>query len=88
MTIQARLETLIGAARSVGIDVEKVPMGGEGGGLAILAGKQRLFIDTMADSITAYETTLAALAELAEIRALALPDAVRTDLDEARDDAS
>jgi hypothetical protein len=85
MTIQERLNTLIAAATAVGIDVERVPMGGEGGGLAILAGKRRLFVDTMADSTTAYETTLAALANLQEIQALDLPEQVRTDLEQARD---
>lgn len=85
MTLQMRLDALLDAAKSVGIPVEKVPMGGEGGGLAILAGKRRLFVDTMSDTATAYETTLGALAAIPEIDALPLPESVRADLDKLRE---
>lgn len=85
MTIQQRLDALIDAARGIGISVEKVPMGGEGGGLAILAGRRRLYIDTMSDTTTAYETTLSAIASIPEVEGLPLPDPVRADIDKARD---
>ncbi|MCB9857813.1 MAG: hypothetical protein H6818_19180 [Phycisphaerales bacterium] len=84
MTIPQRLDALIDAARELGISVEKVPMGGEGGGLAILAGRRRLYVDTMADSTTAYETTLSAIASIPEVDSLPLPAPVRTDIDKAR----
>lgn len=84
MTIQERLDRLLAAAESIGIAVEKAPMGGDGGGLAVLAGKRRLYLDTMADSTTAYEITLNALATLPEIDALELPAPLRIDIDKLR----
>ncbi|HPF38232.1 MAG TPA: hypothetical protein P5081_13370 [Phycisphaerae bacterium] len=86
MTIHDRLKALIDAAATIGIAVEKVPLGGEGGGLAILAGRRRLFVDTMADDTTAYETTLAALATIPEINSLHLPAPVRDDIEKSRRD--
>lgn len=85
MTPTQRLDTLIAAARSLGILVERVPLGGEGGGLAVLAGKRKLFIDTMADPLTAYETTLTAMIAIPELPSLKLPDCVSSDLDRLRE---
>ena len=84
MTIHQRLDALMDAVARTGISVEKVPMGGEGGGLATLAGRRRLFVDTMADATTAYEITLSAIASIPEVEALQLPEPVRADLEKTR----
>lgn len=79
-----RIEALIAAAKSSGIAVECVPLGGEGGGMAVIAGRRKLYVDTNADAATAYDTTVNALAEIEELIVEHLPQSVRDDLDAAR----
>lgn len=84
MSLDARLDDLIDAAQAVGIIIRREPLGGEGGGLCSLRGKRVLFVDTLSDSETRYERTLAALALLPELEARFLRPDVREDLERAR----
>jgi hypothetical protein len=84
MDLQERMEVLLRLAGEVGLQVRREPLGGEGGGFCVLRGKRILFIDTTADTESRYETTLAALAPLAELDQHYLPPEVRQDLARAR----
>ena len=81
MDLSNRLEHLLRLAEQIGIDVRAEPMGGAGGGLCRLRGKQVLFVDTTADLETRYERTLAALATLPELEGRFILPEVRRDLD-------
>lgn len=85
MDLEARLSELLRAAEEVGLTIQRVPMGGDGGGFCVVKGERRLFIDTMADSETRYERTLAALAPLPEMDKQYLRPEVREDLDRQRE---
>ncbi|MBK8270595.1 MAG: hypothetical protein IPK83_20755 [Planctomycetes bacterium] len=52
-----------------------------GGGLCVVKGERRLFVDSLADSQTRYERTLEALAGIAEFPAASLPAVVRDDME-------
>jgi hypothetical protein len=86
MDVQARLETLLAAAEQLGIEVRRVPLGGEGGGLCSLRGRRVLFVDTSADTATRYDRTVDAMARLAELQDQYLPPLVREDLDRAAEE--
>ncbi len=83
MDVQQRLETLLAMTEDLGIEIRRVPLGGEGGGLCSLRGRRVLFVDTNADTATRYDRTIAALATLPELQDRYLPPEVREDLDRA-----
>ena len=81
MDLSSRLEHLLRLAEQIGTDVRAEPMGGAGGGLCRLRGKQVLFVDTAADLETRYERTLAALAARPELEGRFVLPEVRRDLE-------
>ena len=81
MDLSNRLEHLLTLAEQIGTDVRAEPMGGAGGGLCRLHGKQVLFVDTAADLETRYERTLAALAARPELEGRFVLPEVRRDLE-------
>ncbi len=83
MTIEDRLNLLLEAVEGLGIELRREALGG-GGGLCTLRGRRVLFLDTLADPLTAYETTLAAVCTLTGLDDVHLPPALREDLDRAR----
>ena len=84
MDLQARLDELLRVAEEMGLTIERVPLGGDGGGFCIVKGQKRLFVDTQADVETRYEHTLAALASLEDIDTHFLLPEVREDIEEQR----
>lgn len=80
MEIHKRLEFLLRAAEASGLVVQKVPLTGDGGGLCVVKGERRLFVDSLADSQTRYERTVDALAQVGELAIESLPAAVREDM--------
>ncbi len=83
MDVQTRLETLLAAIEQLGIEIRRVPLGGEGGGLCLLRGKRVMFVDVSADTPTRYDKTLGAVAGLSELETFYLPPEIREDLDRA-----
>ncbi len=81
MDLHARIDALLLAAEQIGLVVQKAPISGEGGGLCVVKGARRLFVDTLADAQTRYERTLEALAGVKEVEQLYLPPEVRDDLE-------
>ena len=84
MDLQARLDELLRVAEEMGLTIQRVPLGGDGGGFCIVKGQKRLFVDTQADVETRYEHTLAALASLEDIDTHFLLPEVREDIEEQR----
>ncbi len=83
MDVQARLDALLAAAEQLGIEIRRVPLGGEGGGLCSLRGQRVLFVDASADTATRYDKTVDAMARLPELQDRYLPPLVREDLERA-----
>jgi len=80
----SRLEEVLAAAEQCGIEVRRANLGGEGGGLCVIKGKQVLFVDTMADLETRFARTVEALATLEEIDQIYLRPEVREAIDKYR----
>jgi len=59
------LAELLDLAAQIGLEVRHAPLGGAGGGLARLRGREILFVDTDADGAVQLEKTAAALSRLA-----------------------
>ncbi len=70
-------QELLRCARDAGIEVRHAPLGGAGGGLAVLRGKRQLFIDTDADPEDQLDRTVAALAKVDAVMSGPLRDDVR-----------
>ncbi len=85
MELQDRLDILLALAEELGIAVRAEPLGGDGGGLCTLRGRQILFVDTSADPEIRYERTLKGLAALPEVDDRYLRPEIRRDLDACRD---
>jgi hypothetical protein len=83
MDIQTRLEMLLSAAEEAGIEIRRVALNGDGGGLCVLRGRRVLFVDLGADTATRYDRSVAALADVAELRQRYLPPELREDLERA-----
>lgn len=88
MDVQARLDILLARAEEMGIEVRRVALGGEGGGLCVVKGRRVLFVDTLADPATRYDRTVAALAGVREAGDRFLPPEVREDLERAGGESS
>ena len=84
MDLSSRLENLLALAEQMGIDVRAEPMGGDGGGICRLRGKDVLFVDTSADLAARYDRTLAAMANLLELDNRYIVPEVRRDIDRQR----
>lgn len=84
MDLQTRLDALLALAEEIGLTIRREPLGGEGGGFCVLRGCRVLFVDTMADSETRYEKTLAALAMLPEVDQRYVHPAIREDIEALR----
>ncbi len=85
MDLSSRLENLLALAEQMGIDVRAETMGGEGGGMCRLRGKQVLFVDTSADLATRYDRTLAAMANMPELDNHYIVPELRRDINHQRE---
>lgn len=84
MEISERLEELLLAAESCGIEIRRTPLGGQGGGLCEIRGARVLFVDTLAEAETSYERTIEALAGVPELDGCFLRPEIREELDRIR----
>lgn len=80
MTAQEKLDTLVEMAKGLGANIRYESMEGAGGGLCILRSKAVLFVDMDADSQTAYERVLLALAGHFDLDTVYLRPEIRQDL--------
>ncbi|MBN1845435.1 MAG: hypothetical protein JW810_07100 [Sedimentisphaerales bacterium] len=84
MNDPALLSALLELAEQVGLEVRQVPLGGEGGGLCRLRGKNILFVDQSAVPAEQVARTAAALAGLDELEDRYLVPQVRRELEKYR----
>ena len=68
---------LLRLARAAGIEVRHVALGGTGGGIASVRGRRQLFVDLDADPEDQLERTLSAVADLPEVLAQPMDEAMR-----------
>ena len=85
MDTQRLLHELLDLADRLGIEIRRVPLGGEGGGLCQLRGRSVLFVDTTAGQPDQLGRTAQALASLPDIEQSYLPPQVRDLLDTYKD---
>ncbi len=86
MDLQTKREAIVELADQLGITVRVAPLGGDGGGIAIIKGTKVLFIDASADLATQCERSLADLAQIPEIHNIYVRPELREELDRARAD--
>lgn len=84
MDTQQLLDDLLELAQRLGIEIRWAALGGEGGGLCTMKGRQVLFIDQSADVATQCERCLADLASLPEIDTTFIQPKLREQLDRWR----
>ncbi len=84
MDLEERFDDLLELAHTLGIDIRREPLGGDGGGLCQLRGKRLLFVDTSADLETRYERTLHALAGLPDLDDRYIRPEIRDEIDALR----
>jgi len=82
--LQSKLTALMELAERLGIDVRRVPLGGEGGGICTLQGREVLFLDSSADLATQWARSLAGLAQLPEIDKVYVIPELREEIDAVR----
>lgn len=76
-----RLNWLLDAAERLDVAVRIERLGGRGGGLCLVKSRRILFVDADADLRTRYETTLAALGALPELRDRHIPPVIAEELE-------
>jgi hypothetical protein len=85
METQELLTELLDLAGRLGMEVRRVPLGGEGGGLCQLRGKSVLFVDSSADHADQVARTAAALSDAPGIESSYLLPQVRQVLEAYRE---
>ena len=76
------LEALCDLALQLDVEVRRVPLNGQGGGLCVLRGRQILFVDSLASATEQVAQTAASLATFDQLQATYLVPAVREALDQ------
>lgn len=83
MNLTAQLEGVLDVLRRMEVEVRHARLGGEGGGLCVIKGKQVVFVDIDADAATRLDRCLTALMQLAGLESVFVPPQIR-DLIEKR----
>lgn len=78
------LDELLMLSDRLGIEVRRERLGGGGGGLCGLRGRQVLFVDVESDAATQLDTCVAALAPLPEIESIYLTPSLRERIERHR----
>jgi hypothetical protein len=77
MNEQRILEELLTLLEANGVTIRNEPLGGSGGGLCTVKGKQIFFVDTQASSADAAALCAAAVAKVADIEKLYIRPQIR-----------
>lgn len=77
----AQFDEVMKLCDRLGIEVRREHLGGEGGDLCTVRGRRMLFIDLDADIATQVATSIRALAGLAEIESIYVPQVLRELID-------
>lgn len=84
MSRQIELDELVALLGELDVAVRYAALGGEGGGLCTVRGRQELFVDIDADVATQIERTLGAVASRSEIDNMHVPPHIRAGIDRIR----
>lgn len=84
MSRQIELDELVAILGDLDIAVRYAALGGDGGGLCTVRGRQELFIDIDADVATQVERTLSAVASRSEIDSMHLAPHIRAGVERVR----
>lgn len=84
MSRQIELDELVAILGELDIAVRYAALGGDGGGLCTVRGRQELFIDIDADVATQVERTLSAVASRSEIDNMHLAPHIRAGVERVR----
>lgn len=84
MNFAMKLDRLLQAVETLGIEVRHVNLDGSGGGFCAIKGKRVLFVDADADGATQYDSAVGEIAQIPEIDQLYIIPEVREDLERAR----
>lgn len=84
MSRQIELDELVAILGDLDIAVRYAALGGDGGGLCTVRGRQELFIDIDADVATQVERTLSAVASRSEIDNMHLAPHIRAGVERVR----
>ena len=87
MTPDSKLRALLEIAERLGLQVRRVPLGGDGGGLCMVKGKRMLFVDLSADTATQCDRTLAALSSIPEIDSIFVIPELRECINQVRNES-
>ncbi len=77
MNEQQILEELLALLESNGVTIRNEPLGGSGGGLCTIKGRQILFVDTQASSIVTAAVCAEAVPKVADIEQIYIKPQVR-----------
>jgi hypothetical protein len=77
MNEQQILEELLALLESNGVIIRNEPLGGSGGGLCTIKGRQILFVDTQASSIVTAAVCAEAVPKVADIEQIYIKPQVR-----------
>lgn len=76
------MEELLALLEANGVTIRNEPLGGNGGGLCEIKGRQILFVDTQAPSIYTAEICAEALAQAADLENIYIKPQVRQFIEE------
>ncbi len=88
MDALAQIDTIIEILTRFGVEIRHERLGGDGGGLCRMRGRNVMFIDDDADPATRLERCVAGLAALPQADAVFLPSDLRELVDVAKKQAS
>lgn len=81
MDVASQIDALVELAGRLGVEIRRENMGGTGGGLCRLKGRQVLFLDLDADPATRLDLCVAALSSFPGIQDMYLAPEIRERLD-------
>ena len=86
MDALAQIDMVVELLERMGVEVRRERMGGSGGGLCRMRGRQVMFIDEDADAATRLERCVEGLAALPESESVFLPPELRERVERMRAD--
>jgi len=84
MDVSAQIDMIVELLERLEVEVRRERMGGSGGGLCRMRGRQVMFIDEDADAATRLERCVEGLAALTQSESVYLPPELRERVERAR----
>jgi len=84
MDATTQLDTIVRLLEQLGVEVRQERLGGSGGGLCRIRGKQVVFVDLDADAVTRLDQSVVALASVPESATVYISPELRERMDNLR----